>query len=152
MMSNKDWGDMSKTDAGLEAKDIFLSEFNTFVDFFESKFLSRNSAQIGKSTSINMRLNITSWIAETKIDLEAVVRFTWDDVVLAKLNERGNVIKLIKTDPTFLPKVEGTVRTWAKQIERVSEIAPLSNKSNLNPFRKFMSNLFTGLNPVPTVA
>lgn len=34
--ATKDWGDLNKTDAGLEAKTDFLGDFDSFMNFLES--------------------------------------------------------------------------------------------------------------------
>ncbi|KAF2888607.1 hypothetical protein ILUMI_17566 [Ignelater luminosus] len=88
--STKEWGDLSKTGAGLQTKKDFLGDFEFFTNFLE----------------------------KARIDLDETVIFTIDEELYNRISTPSKIKDVIR-DADVRLNVETIVRVWQKQIERV---------------------------------
>ncbi|KAK5645861.1 hypothetical protein RI129_004325 [Pyrocoelia pectoralis] len=87
----KDWGDLLKTDIGIQAKEDFLGDYSAFANYID----------------------------KTTISLDEIVRFSVKDELTATIDTPEKV-KIVVRNPTLSNEIEGTVRLWMKQIEKVT--------------------------------
>lgn len=91
LLITKDWGDLSKSREGLEAKKNFLGDLQSFVTF----------------------------LGTTKADLDAVVEFQVDKDLYTDFLSSPKLLKENAAKADIVKKVESITRLWAKNIERV---------------------------------
>ncbi|XP_017775151.1 PREDICTED: dynein heavy chain 8, axonemal [Nicrophorus vespilloides] len=91
LLMAKDWGDLPKTEAGLQIKKDFLGDFEHYCNFLDT----------------------------TRIDLDGIVKFTYNYDFYKSTFSSSVMIKSAVEKIEVVHQVEATVRSWAKIMERV---------------------------------
>ncbi|XP_031342975.1 dynein heavy chain 8, axonemal-like [Photinus pyralis] len=90
LTKTKEWGDLTKTDIGLQAKSDFLADYICFANFID----------------------------KTRIDLDELVEFDENPEVTEQINSPTKITAAVR-NPDLLEKALASVRGWLKLIERV---------------------------------